>query len=79
MPVARHTLIAVAALAVLAAPAGADSTGLVSARVGQPPLSDAAAAKKVGRSTFEPRPANASAFDEFVLGPAGVELPLLFA
>src|SRR3954466_7982264 len=61
MPVARLTLIAAAALALLAAPAHADSTGLVSARVGQPPLSDAAAATKVRRSSFEPRPANASA------------------
>jgi hypothetical protein len=61
MPVARLTLVAAAALALLAAPARADETGLVSAQVGQPPLSDAAAAKKVKRSSFEPRRANASA------------------
>jgi hypothetical protein len=61
MPVARLTLIAAAALALLTAAARADSTGLVSAKVGQPPLSDAAAAKKVKRSSFEPRPANAGA------------------
>ena len=61
MPVARLTLVAAAALALLAAPARADETGLVSAQVGQPPLSDAAAAKKVKRSSFEPRQANASA------------------
>ena len=61
MPALRTTLVALAALALLAAPAAADSTGLVSAQVGQRPLSDAAAAKKVKRSAFEPRPANASA------------------
>jgi len=61
MPVARLTLIAAAALALLAAPARADETGLVSAQAGQPPLSDAAAARKVKRSSFEPRPANTSA------------------
>ena len=57
----RVPVVAFAARALLAAPAGADSTVLVSARVGQPPLSDAAAAKKVKRSAFEPRPANKSA------------------
>ena len=61
MPALRLTLVALAALALLATPAAADSTGLVSAHIGQRPLSDAAAAKKVKPSAFEPRPANASA------------------
>jgi hypothetical protein len=61
MAAIRLTVAALAALALLATPAGADSTGLVSAHVGQRPLSDAAAARKVKRSAFEPRPANAGA------------------
>ena len=61
MPAIRPMLVALAALALLATPAGADSTGLVSAHVGQRPLSDAAAARKVKHSAFEPRPANAGA------------------
>jgi hypothetical protein len=51
----------VAGLALLTASARADETGLVTAKVGQRPLSDAAAAAKVVRSAFEPRPANAGA------------------
>jgi hypothetical protein len=39
----------------------ADDTGLVHATVGQRPLSDAAAAAKVHRSNWEPRPKNAGA------------------
>ena len=58
---ARVAFALVAALALPAAPARADETGLVSAKVGRPPLSDAAAAAKVVRSSFEPRRANASA------------------
>ena len=54
-------LAAAATLALLPSPARADSTGLVSAQVGQRPLSDAAAAAKVKRSSFEPRPANRGA------------------
>ena len=61
MPVARLTLAFAAALVLLAAPARADETGLVSAKVGQRPLSDTAAAAKVVRAAFEPRPANAGA------------------
>jgi hypothetical protein len=56
------TLAVVSALALgVATPARADETGLVSAKVGERPLSDAAAAAKVVRSAFEPRPANAGA------------------
>src|SRR6476646_9301547 len=58
---ARVAFALVAALALPAAPARADETGLVSAKIGRPPLSDAAAAAKVVRSSFEPRRANASA------------------
>ena len=61
MRIARVSLAMVAGLALLTAPARADETGLVSAKVGQRPLSDAAAAAKVVRSAFEPRPANARA------------------
>lgn len=57
----RIAFVIAAALALAAAPARADDTGLVRAKVGQRPLSDAAAAKKVVRSGFEPRPANAAA------------------
>jgi hypothetical protein len=61
MPALRLTLVVLATSALLATPAAADSTGLVNAHVGQRPLSDAAAARKVKRSSFERRPANASA------------------
>ena len=59
--IARLTLGLAAAFALLAGPTGADDPGLITAKVGQPPLSDAAAAAKVVRSPFEPRPANAAA------------------
>ena len=62
MPATRSRSSPLAALALLAAPGRAPTTtGWSRARVGQPPLSDAAAAKKVERGAFEPRPANASA------------------
>ena len=63
VPAVRSTTLAVAAVA-LALPLGsarADDAPLVTAQVGQTPLSDAAAAKKVVRGAFEPRPANAGA------------------
>ncbi|MEA2360843.1 MAG: hypothetical protein QOI62_4103 [Solirubrobacteraceae bacterium] len=50
-----------ATLALLAPAAGADPTGLVLVPVGQPPLSDRAAAAAVVRSPWEPRPRNARA------------------
>ncbi|MEA2249769.1 MAG: hypothetical protein QOG70_11 [Solirubrobacteraceae bacterium] len=50
-----------ATLALLAPAAGADPTGLVLVPVGQPPLSDRAAAAAVARSPWEPRPRNARA------------------
>jgi hypothetical protein len=59
-----HARLALAVAALLALPlasARADDTGLVSAKVGQRPLSDSAAAGKVKRSSFEPRPANRGA------------------
>jgi hypothetical protein len=56
------TVVLILAGTVVAAPAArADDTGLVHAAVGQPPLSDAAAAAKVHRSSWEPRPKNAGA------------------
>jgi hypothetical protein len=61
MPAARLVLAVTALLALPLASARADDSGLVSAKVGQRPLSDAAAAAKVVHSSFEPRPANASA------------------
>jgi hypothetical protein len=54
-------LLAAVALPLLAAPALADDPGLITAKVGQRPLSDAAAARKLVRSSFEPRPANRGA------------------
>jgi hypothetical protein len=59
--IASVAVAVVAGLALLTGPAGADETGLVSAKVGQRPLSDAGAAAKVVRSAFEPRRANAAA------------------
>jgi hypothetical protein len=61
MRIARVALALVAGLALFTAPARADETGLVSAKVGQRPLSDSAAAAKVVRGAFEPRRANARA------------------
>jgi hypothetical protein len=61
MSAARLVLAVAALLALPLASARADDSGLVSAKVGQRPLSDAAAAAKVVHSSFEPRPANASA------------------
>ena len=59
----RHisVLLVFAGMAAAAPAAGADGTGLVHATVGQRPLSDAAAAAKVHRSSWEPRPKNAGA------------------
>jgi hypothetical protein len=57
----RLILVCAVALAVVAPAARADDTGLVHAAVGQRPLSDAAAAAKVHRSSWEPRPGNATA------------------
>lgn len=60
----RRPLLLLCALLGLAllAPAGAqaDSTGLVSARIGQPPLRDRQAARMV-RGSWEPRPQNRAA------------------
>ena len=61
MRIARIALALVAACALLAGPARADDGGLITAKVGQRPLLDAAAAAKVAHSSFEPRPANARA------------------
>jgi hypothetical protein len=61
MSIARLTLAIAVSLALPLASARADDPGLISAKVGQRPLSDAAAAAKVKRSAFEPRPANARA------------------
>jgi hypothetical protein len=62
MSAARLTLaVAAALLALPLASARADDSGLISAKVGQRPLSDSAAAAKVARSSFEPRPANEAA------------------
>ncbi len=57
----RRLLLATAAALVLAPAARADDTGLITAKVGQRPLSDRAAAAKVKRSSFEPRPRNRGA------------------
>jgi hypothetical protein len=58
----RLGVLLVLAAAIAAAPAArADDTGLVHATVGQRPLEDAAAAAKVHRSSWEPRPGNAAA------------------
>ena len=61
MSAARLALAVAAAARSAPASARADDSGLVSAKVGQRPLSDSAAAAKVVRSSFEPRPANARA------------------
>ena len=57
----RLILVCAVALAVVAPVARADDTGLVHVAIGQRPLSDAAAAAKVHRSRWEPRPRNAAA------------------
>jgi autotransporter family porin len=54
MPTMRHLLVLLAALLLLAPAARAQTRP-----VGSPPLSDAAAAKQVKLSSFEPRPDNA--------------------
>ena len=61
MSAARLVLIVAAVLALPSASARADDGVLVSAKIGQRPLSDGGAAAKVVRSSFEPRPANARA------------------
>ena len=61
MPAARLALVVVALLALPLACARADDGTLITAKIGQRPLSDAAAAAKVAHSSFEPRPANARA------------------
>ncbi len=57
----RHLLLLCLLALCLALPATAGANGLVLRGVGSPPLSDAAAAALVDRSTWEPRPDNASA------------------
>jgi hypothetical protein len=60
--VRRLGAVLVLATAIAAAPAArADDTGPVHATVGQRPLTDAAAAAEVHRSSWEPRPGNAVA------------------
>ena len=61
MSAARLVLAVAALLALPLTSARADGGVLISAKIGQRPLSDGAAAAKVARSSFEPRPANARA------------------